>query len=323
MIKTRVAALRHEAEGVIGVELRAADASLLPPFEPGAHIEVHLPDGNTRRYSLCNDTTDASRYCLGVGRSAMSRGGSAYIHEKLRVGDVLTISEPRTLFRLSPEASRHRFIAGGIGITPIIAMIRWCVRHEIPWELHYCVRSRSHAAYLDELSSFGGHMQVHADDEDKTPRPRDVSGMMRDMDAREHIYCCGPAGMMDAVLLCGKQASVLPERIHFERFAAPGNEVQGIGAPVNGNKPFTVVLAKQGLRCIVEPNESILESLERHGVLATFSCREGLCRSCEVALLSGEADHRDYVLTDDEQQMNASLMICVSRARSSELVIDL
>ncbi|MGV2289910.1 PDR/VanB family oxidoreductase [Trinickia sp. YCB016] len=323
MIKTRVAALRHEAEGVIGVELRAADASRLPPFEPGAHVDVYLPDGMTRQYSLCNDSADASRYCLGVGRSATSRGGSAYIHEELKIGDVLTISEPRTLFRLSPEASRHRFIAGGIGITPILAMIRWCVRHELPWELHYCVRSRSHAAYLDELGSLSGRVHVHADEESTTHLPHDVSAMMCDIDAREHVYCCGPAGLMDAVLACGKQASVSPERIHFERFAVPANEAQDSGAAATENKPFTVVLAKQGLRCIVEPGESILESLERHGVRAAFSCREGLCRSCEVTLLSGEADHRDYVLSDDEQSANGSLMICVSRARSNELVIDL
>lgn len=323
MIKVRVAVLKLEAEGVVGVELRAADGSLLPPFEPGAHIDVCLPNEKTRQYSLCNDAADTSRYCLGVGRSAMSRGASAYIHEKLRVGDFLTISEPRTLFRLSPEASRNRFIAGGIGITPILAMIRACVRHDLPWELHYCVRSRSHAAYLDELGSLGGRIHLHADDDETVPHPRDVGTMMCDVDAREHIYCCGPAGLMDAVLAYGKQSAISPKRIHFERFAAPPNEAQGSGASANENKSFTVVLARRGLRCIVRPDESILESLERHGVRATFSCREGLCRSCEVALLSGEADHRDYVLTNDEQLTNGSLMICVSRARSSELVIDL
>ncbi|QCP49834.1 oxidoreductase [Trinickia violacea] len=318
MIEVKVVTLRLEAEGIVGIELRAADSSPLPPFEPGAHIDVHLPGEKTRQYSLCNDASDTSLYRLGVGRSATSRGGSAYIHENLRLGDRLTISEPRTLFRLSPEADRHRFIAGGIGITPILAMIRWCVHHERPWELHYCVRSRSHAAYVDELRSFGGSVHLYVDDEEQARIPRDVGMMMRNMDAGEHVYCCGPGGLMDAVAAHGEQAGLPPERIHFERFAAPPAETR-----VHENGSFSIVLARSGLRCVVKPEESILECLERHGVQAVSSCREGLCRSCEVALLSGEADHRDYVLGADEQEANKSLMICVSRARSSELVIDL
>jgi vanillate O-demethylase ferredoxin subunit len=323
MIKVRVVALRHEAEGILGIELRAHDGAQLPPFEPGAHIDVHLPGDVTRQYSLCNDAMDTGRYRLGVGQSSTSRGGSTFIHDKLRVGDLLTISEPRAQFRLSSEARRHRFIAGGIGITPVLSMIQWCARHELPWELHYCVRTRAHAAYLDELNSLGGRVHVHADNEATAPLPPGVAGMMSDLDAREHIYCCGPAGLVDAVVAHGKLGTISPQRIHFERFAAPASEAQERETPANANKSFAVVLAKRGLRCVVEPDESILESLERHGVRATFSCREGLCRSCEVALLSGEVDHRDYVLTDDEQMNNASLMICVSRARSSELVIDL
>jgi len=228
------------------------------------------------------------------------------------------IGKPRALFGLSPVAKRHRFIAGGIGITPILAMIRWCVRHELPWELHYCVRSRAHAGWMDELRSFGGPVHVYADDENAGSLPHDVGAMMRDLFPDEHLYCCGPAGLMDAVAAHGAQAALSPERLHFERFAAPAQSKE-----VAENGSFSVVLARQGLRCVVEPDESILECLERHGVRAAHSCREGLCRSCEVALLSGQADHRDYVLGDDEQKANRSLMICVSRAMSSELVIDL
>jgi ferredoxin-NADP reductase len=298
--------------------LRAADGAQLPPFEPGAHIDVRLPGGLTRQYSLCNDASETARYCIGVGLSASSRGGSAYIHEKLRKGDMLTVGEPRALFRLSPRAGRHRFIAGGIGITPILAMIRWCVRHQLPWELHYCVRSRSRAAYLGELHSLGDHVYVYADDEGMASPRRDVSHMMRDVNPAEHIYCCGPGGLMDAVSAQAKQSGLPSENLHFERFAAPVIE-----ADAGGNSAFTVVLARRGVRCIVESDESILDSVERHGVCPPFSCREGLCRSCEVAVLSGEADHRDYVLSDDERREDRSVMICVSRARSSELVIDL
>lgn len=318
MIEVKVTALRIEAEGIIGVELRSTDGLPLPPFEPGAHVDVHLPDGITRQYSLCNDAWDRSRYCLGIGRSAASRGGSVYIHERLRPGDTLKISKPRNQFRLSPVAMRHRFIAGGIGITPILAMIRWCARHGLPWELHYCVRSRSHAGWIDELGSLGGTVHLYADDEDDGPHPRDVKAMMRNICAGEHLYCCGPAGLMDAVAANGARTELSPERLHFERFTAPPRDHR---AADNGS--FSVVLARNGLRCIVEPDESILECLERHGVRAAHSCREGLCRSCEVELLSGEVDHRDYVLDVDEQKANRSLMICVSRAISSELVIDL
>ncbi|VWC67479.1 PDR/VanB family oxidoreductase [Burkholderia lata] len=318
MIEVKVTALRIEAEGIVGVELRSADGSPLPPFDPGAHVDVHLPGGMTRQYSLCNDASDRSCYCLGIARSATSRGGSAYMHERLRLGETLMIGEPRKLFGLSPVATRHRFIAGGIGITPILAMIRWCVRHEQPWELHYCVRSRAHAGWIRELHAFGGTVHVYADDENAGRLPHDVGVMMRDLGPDEHVYSCGPAGLMDAVAAHGARAGLLPQRLHFERFAAP---VKDEGATDNGS--FSIVLARQGLRCVVEPEESILECLERHGIRAAHSCREGLCRSCEVALLSGQADHRDYVLGDDEREANRSLMICVSRAVSSELVIDL
>lgn len=318
MIEMKVTALRIEAEGVLGVELRCANGSPLPAFEPGAHVDVHLPDGMTRQYSLCNEAWDRSRYCLGIGRSATSRGGSAYIHERLRCGDTLMIGEPRKLFGLSSLAKRHRFIAGGIGITPILAMIRWCVRHGLPWELHYCVRSRAHAGWIDELRAFGGSVHLYADDESAQRRAPDVSAMMRDLYPEEHLYCCGPTGLMDAVAAQGARAKLSSQRLHFERFSAP---VKGEGVADNGS--FSVVLARHGLRCVVGPDESILECLERHGVRAAHSCREGLCRSCEVVLLSGEADHRDYVLADAEQKANRSIMICVSRAVSSELVIDL
>ncbi|WP_396333516.1 PDR/VanB family oxidoreductase [Burkholderia anthina] len=318
MIQVKVIGMRLEAEGILGIELRSADGSPLPAFEPGAHIDVHLTNEITRQYSLCSDPADTSKYCLGVGRSSTSRGGSAYIHDTLRVGEWLTIGEPRSLFGLSASAKRHRFIAGGIGITPILSMIRSCLRHALPWELHYCVRSRSHAAWLSELRAFGGEVHLYADDEDPAAIPRDVGVMMNGLHRDEHVYCCGPAGLMDAVAAHGQRTAIAPDTLHFERFTAPA-----MGADPRDDGSFAVVLARQGLRCVVGPDESILDCLARHGVRAAHSCREGLCRSCEVTLLSGEADHRDYVLSDDEQKANRSLMICVSRARSAELVLDL
>ncbi len=317
MIQVKVTRLKREAEGILGIELQAADGAALVPFEPGAHIDVHLPGDLTRQYSLCNDAAETDRYRLGVSLSATSRGGSSYLHTSLREGDSLTISEPRTLFALSREAASHRFIAGGIGITPILSMIRWCIRHSVPWHLHYCVRSRMCAAYLDELRTVGGKVHVHANDESAGGTP-DIQTLVGDVRAGEHVYCCGPGGLMDAVSHQGLQAGMPRENLHFERFTASPVQVAG-----RNERAFTVVLARFGMRCLVEPNESILDCLERHGVCPPFSCREGLCRSCEVKVLSGEVEHRDYVLSEYEQTSGKSLMICVSRAKSDELVIDL
>lgn len=268
-----------------------------------------------RRRPDARSSTD--RYRLGVALSATSRGGSSYLHTSLREGDLLTISEPRTLFGLSREATSHRFIAGGIGITPILSMIRWCVRHAVPWQLHYCVRSRTCAAYLDELRAFAGKVHVHANDESASGVP-EMQALMSDVNPGEHVYCCGPGGLMDAVSHHGQQSGIPRENLHFERFTASPVQVAD-----RSERAFTIVLARLGMRCVVEPNESILESLERHGVCPPFSCRQGLCRSCEVEVLSGEVEHRDYVLSEHEQTCSKSLMICVSRANSDELVIDL
>lgn len=317
MFQVKVTRLKREADGILGIELQAVDGATLAPFEPGAHIDVHVADGLTRQYSLCNDASETDRYRLGVGLSTTSRGGSSYLHTSLHEGDLLKISAPRTLFGLSREAACHRFIAGGIGITPILSMIRWCVRHAVPWQLHYCVRSRTCAAYLDELGAFGASVHVHANDESDSGVP-DIHVLMGDVKPGEHVYCCGPGGLMDAVSHHGQQSGIPRENLHFERFTVSPAQIADSTC-----RAFTVVLAKLGKRCEVKADESILESLERHGICPPFSCREGLCRSCEVEVLAGEVEHHDYVLSEEEQTSGRSLMICVSRAKSDELVIDI
>lgn len=316
MIEVVVEKIARAAEGILDIELRRPDGTNLPAFDPGAHVDVHLREGLVRQYSLCNDPIDPTRYRLGVSRSAASRGGSAYLHDALRAGDTLRISEPRSLFALSAAATCHRFIAGGIGITPILSMIRWCERHALPWQLSYCVRSRAHAGFLDELLALGGDIRLHADDE--AALPHDVSGMLAGVKPAEHVYCCGPGGLMDAVAARARDLGIGANRVHFERFAASTDERER-----GGEKLFTVTLARSGARYTVEPDESILDCLERHGLTPAFSCREGLCRSCETAIVSGKVDHRDYVLSAEEQREGKSLMICVSRATTEELVIDL
>ncbi|SEI20825.1 PDR/VanB family oxidoreductase [Paraburkholderia hospita] len=316
MIEVVVAKIARAAEGILDIELRRPDGTNLPSFDPGAHVDVHLREGLVRQYSLCNDPIDLTCYRLGVSRSAASRGGSSHIHESLRAGDTLRISEPRSLFALSAQAACHRFIAGGIGITPILSMIRWCERHRLPWQLSYCVRSRAHAAYLDELLALGGDMRLYADDEAAVPH--DVSGMLAGVKPAEHVYCCGPGGLMDAVAARARDLRIGADRIHFERFEASADERERSDPQL-----FTVTLARNGARYTVEPDESILDCLERHGLTPPFSCREGLCRSCETAIVSGKVDHRDYVLSAAEQREGKSLMICVSRATTEDLVIDL
>ncbi|RQR70964.1 MULTISPECIES: PDR/VanB family oxidoreductase [unclassified Burkholderia] len=316
MIEVVVTRVTRLAEGIVGVELRKGNREALPNFEPGAHIDVHLPGGIVRQYSLCNTPTDLTRYCLGVSRSATSRGGSAYIHDSLQVGDRLVIGEPRSLFAMSRDAMHHNFIAGGIGITPILSMIRACVEGGFPWRLTYCVRSRNHAAYLEEILSLNGDVHLHVDDE--AAEHVNVGAVLSRLRPAEHVYCCGPEGLMAAVEAQGKSLELEPSRVHFERFGA----AMGPQALMEGSS-FTVVLARTGKRCLVESGESILECLERNGVAPPFACREGLCRSCEVPLISGEVEHRDYVLSTEEQRAGKSLMICVSRARTPEIAIDL
>jgi len=318
MMELLVTGLRAEADGVLGVELRSPTRTALPAFEPGAHVDVAFPNGCTRQYSIASSAADTGRYCLGIGLALASRGGSRYAHEHLRLGDRLQVGEPRALFRLETAAPGHLFIAGGIGITPILSMIRWCVEHGREWRLLYCVRSRRSAAYLDRLASHVGRVRLHADDEQGGAA--DLAAALRDTPAGWHVYCCGPGAMMEAVSTCAKAAGVDDKSVHFERFAPA---VLAAERPGETDGAFDVALARHGGRFTVPAGASILSVLEGNGLCLPSSCREGLCRSCEVPLLAGLADHRDYVLSEEERAGNRSILICVSRARSGELVLDI
>jgi vanillate O-demethylase ferredoxin subunit len=311
-----VSRLTHEAEGVLGIELRSADATPLPAFEAGAHIDVHLPGGLCRQYSLTNGPALADRYCLGVGLAPNSRGGSRQIHEQLRAGDRLQVSTPRSLFGLAAAAHEHVFIAGGIGITPILGMIDACEAAGQRWRLLYCVRSQSRAAFLWRLATHHQKVQLHVD-EDRDTFPN-VAGFLQSAPPGAHVYCCGPAPLMDTV---GREAiavGIAPQATHFERFSADGPT-----ANLAADGIFRVTLRRQDRSYLVEPGRSILETLEAHGINIPCSCREGLCRTCETPLLAGKADHRDFVLSDHERAANTSIILCVSRALDDELVLDL
>jgi len=314
MMELLVTGLRLEAEGVLGVELQRHSREPLPPFEPGAHVDVGFPNGMMRQYSIASSAADRTRYWLGIGLAAASRGGSSFAHEQLRLGDCLQVGVPRSLFGLEKATAGHLFVAGGIGITPILSMIRQCIDLGHAWRLLYCVRSRRHAAYLEQLAPFADRVELHADDEQEG-RP-DLQAVLRQMPSGWHVYTCGPSAMMDAVCGHAQMLGIDPLAVHVERFSADTKVIDERTA-------FEVHLLRHGGRFTVPQDASILEVLEANGVCLPSSCREGLCRSCEVPLASGVADHRDYVLSEDERVANKSILICVSRAKCAGLVLDI
>lgn len=311
--------VRAEARDIVLLELRRSDGAPLPPFEPGAHLEIKLPNGLIRHYSLTNDWRERDRYVVSVGRVADSRGGSSFVHQALRCGTVLDVAAPRNNFRLEEAAASHLFIAGGIGITPIMAMIHWCEANDRPWRLVYAARSAQRAAFCETLRQFGAKVRFHFDDEQ--PRLLDVAAVLADVRAGEHVYCCGPQPLMAAVKT---QAANLPvASLHFEYFNAPVVDADVATAATTAAGAFRVDLRKSGLSLQVPPDKSILEIVEHAGLKVPFSCREGLCRTCETTVCEGEVEHNDYVLSQDERDAGRSMMICVSRAKSPLLVLDL
>lgn len=303
-----------EARDVMTIELRAADGRDLPAFAAGAHLEVFLPNGLVRHYSLCNDSRERDRYRIGVGLARNSRGGSRFIHQHVRVGTTLAVTAPRNNFPLDPGEDRCLFIAGGIGITPILAMIRACAVRGRDWRLAYCCRNRQRAAFYEELADMGGgRCRFHFDDE-QAGQLFDVRAALADLPRRAHVYCCGPVALMEAVRAA--TAGLPGDQVHFEWFAAPAAE-----APPG--KSFQVILRSTGARFDVPPGKTILEVLEEHGAGIPAACREGLCATCRTGVLEGIPEHRDLVLSQAERDANDQMMICVSRSKTDVLVLDL
>jgi vanillate O-demethylase ferredoxin subunit len=318
-LRLRVTQFQAEAKDVVSLELRDAGGKPLPAFAPGAHLEITVPSTGAssapliRHYSLCNDARERDRYVVAVGRVQDGRGGSQSVHEGVRVGATLMVQPPRNNFPLVDDAGHYRFIAGGIGITPILSMVRWCEAHNKTWSLLYCTRSRQRTAFLEELKSFGERVRFHFDDE--AGGPLDVASALAHSLADEHVFCCGPKPLMLAVE--GHCASRDPTRVHFEWFSA-----KEVAHDAGASRPFSVILRQSGVTLDVPADRSILETMEDHGLSVPFSCREGLCRTCETPICAGEADHRDHVLSDSERRAQRSILICVSRARGDVLELD-
>ncbi len=309
--------MRYEATSVIGLELvPLPPLNELPAFDAGAHIDLLLPGGLTRQYSLLNDPAERQRYQIAVNKDAHSRGGSRCVHERVRVGDVLTISAPRNHFPLDESAVLQVFIAGGIGITPIMSMIARCRTLGLPWRLYYAARTREYAAFVDTLEAWakGPEAQVQFNfDQAPGGKMLDLAAVLASVPADAHVYCCGPLPLLAAFEAATAHRPA--GQVHREYFAA-----SEAAATAGG---FSVELARSGRSVQVQAGESILDCLMAIGVEPPHSCREGICGTCEVRVLEGVPDHRDMVLSAAEKARNDRLMICCSGAKSPRLVLDL
>lgn len=307
-----VAAVEPLAEGIAAFELRPPGGGPLPPFAAGAHVDLRLPNGMIRSYSLVNPQDERDRYVIAVNREASGRGGSKLVHEHLRPGTSIEIAGPRNNFPLAEDAPRSLFIAGGIGITPIVCMIRRLHSLGRPWALVYCARTRAHAAFADALARYGDAVRFNFDQE-PGGRMLDVGAVVAAAAPETHLYCCGPLGMLDAFERATAARS--PDRVHVEYFSAK--------APPAAEGGFTVELARSGASFRVERGKTILDTLIANGIDAPYSCLEGVCGTCETRVIEGTPDHRDLVLSKDERAANRTMMICCSGSRSGKLVLDL
>jgi phthalate 4,5-dioxygenase reductase subunit len=313
MMPLEVLSTERIATDIYQFELARPDGGELPAFTPGAHLRVRTPGGQTRCYSLSNDPAERHRYVIAVKREAASRGGSASMAEQLKPGDLLPVSAPENGFELKGNPASYIFIAGGIGITPILSMVRHLeATGGKPFKLYYLTRSAEMTAYRDALAPLGGKVVIHHDQGDPAAGYDLWPVLERQKGA--HVYCCGPRGLMDAVRdMTGHWPT---SAVHFEDF--------GIGADLAlaDSRPFTVRLATSGAEFTVPVDQTLLECLRAHGVKVPSSCESGTCGTCRTGLLGGEADHRDLVLAPYEQ--SEAIMVCVSRAKDgSTLLLDL
>jgi vanillate O-demethylase ferredoxin subunit len=312
-----VRATTYEAKNILGFEVVPLDPkTALPAFNAGSHIELHLPGGLRRSYSLLNDPIENHRYCIGVNLDAHSRGGSRFMHEQLRTGAVITIGLPRNLFEMDESAPFNVFIAGGIGITPMLSMIARTQALATPWRLHYAARTREHAGFLDVLAAYqgqpGADVQLNFDQE-PGGRMLDLNAVIAALPDGAHVYACGPTPLLQAYEKA--TARLPPERVHREYFAAKE------AAATDGS--YIVTLARSQRSLQIKPGQSLLDGLIAIGVEPTFSCQQGICGTCEVKVLEGTPDHRDMVLTEAEKAGNDRMMVCCSGAKSAGLVLDL
>ncbi len=307
----RVRAMRHEARNVLSLELDDPTGADLPAWTPGAHIDLRFSNGVERQYSLCSDPDDRSAWRIAILAESPSRGGSRYVHQTLRVGEAVTASAPINHFELAPAAD-YVFVAGGIGITPILPMLDDASRRGVPWRLAYLGSAGERMAFLSAPQLDGGETILVRGDTDAR---LDLAAWIGAPTADTGVYACGPERMLDALedLSRGWPRGAL----HVERFQAKSfGESQGA-------ESFEVVASRSDLVVTVDRGCSILEMLENAGIGVPSSCLEGVCGTCETAVIDGAPEHRDSILTPDERESNETMMICVSRSLADRLVLDI
>lgn len=314
-IDVRVTRKEQEAEGVFSFDLISATENELPPFEAGSHIDVRLPNGMTRQYSLYNNPSDRSRYRIASQREETGRGGSICLCDVVGEGDVLTVGAPRNNFPLVVSARRSLLLAGGIGVTPMLAMAEALWDRGAAFALHYGARTRHRMAFAKHLATaaFAKRVALHLDDELATRL--DLAKTIGVPEDDVHIYVCGPKGFIDAVMKVAHDAGWSAQQLHFELFSA---QVEA-GADDGG---FFIELAQSGRRIFVPPDKTAAEILNAAGVEIEVSCEQGICGTCLTRILGGEPDHRDLFMNDEEHARNDRFTPCCSRAKSAVLVID-
>ncbi len=315
-IAVKVVRKAQEALDIASFELARPDGSALPGFSAGSHIDVQVPGGLTRQYSLCNDAAENHRYRIAVLRDPASRGGSVAMHEKLNEGDMLLISEPRNHFPLV-HAKRTLLFAGGIGVTPLLSMAQRLATMQADFTLHYATRSAERTAFHSEIaaSPFASQVRFHHDDGPPSQK-LDLPRALGQPDAGTHLYICGPSGFIDFVVKTAKEHGWPAEQIHLEYFGAAPQDT-------TGDRAFEVKLASSGKTYAVAANQTVVQALQGQGVEILVSCEQGVCGTCITRVLEGECDHRDMYFTDEERAKHDQFTPCCSRAKSAVLVLDL
>lgn len=302
-----------EAADIHSFELVPLAGASLPRFTAGAHVDVHMPNGVIRQYSICSDPNETHRYIIAVLHEPASRGGSIHMHDKIAVGDILTISEPHNNFGLE-AAGRYLLFAGGIGVTPLLSMAEWLDRSKGDFVLHYFTRSRARCAFFDRIQGSGFADQVKFHFDDATPAGPSAPLELAKPDEVTRLYICGPAGFIDWIVSQARAAGWDDGRIHIERFV---NEKASAGASIG----FEVKLAKSGGVYFIPEDQTIISVLEQNGIDIPYSCEQGVCGTCVTPVLQGRPDHRDACLTDAEREH--SMTLCCSRSLDPLLVLDL